>query len=308
VELRQIRFFVAVAEDRHFGRAAERMYIAQPALSQHIRRLEHELDVRLFDRSGRHVRLTPAGDAFLEGARRLLAQADETARRARLADAGESGTVAIGVDIAAAGSLLPGALRSWSSRRPTVRPVLTSAPRPGLLDLLHRHELDLAVLDGPVADAVFETETLVEYDSVLLLPAAHPLADESNVDISELCDQEFVLLDRTVAPGLHDRMIAMCDAAGFSPRVSLEVRDPGLVPLAVAAGDGVAVTGSNHVADRTFAGVSVVPLAGAEPMTSVVVAWIDDGATHQTLEFIETLIEVTRDSAHHSRAVLTVVV
>jgi DNA-binding transcriptional LysR family regulator len=307
VELRQIRFFVAVAEDRHFGRAAERMYIAQPALSQHIRRLEHELDVRLFDRSGRHVRLTPAGDAFLEGARRLLAQADETARRARLADAGESGTVTIGVNIAAAGSLLPGALRSWSIRRPTVRPVLTAARRPELLDLLRRHELDLAVLDGPVADAAFETEVLVEYDTVLLLPAAHPLGDEAEVDIGQLSDEEFVLLDRTVAPGLHDRTIAMCDSAGFSPHVSLEVQDPGLVPLAVASGAGVAVTGSNHVADRSFAGVRARPLVGADPMTSVLVAWIDDGATRQTLEFIETLIEVTRDAARRPRAVLTAV-
>jgi DNA-binding transcriptional LysR family regulator len=261
VELRQIRLFVAVAEDRHFGRAAERMYIAQPALSQHVRRLEHDLGVRLLDRSGRHVRLTPAGNAFLDGARRLLAQTDEAARLARLADVGETGTVAIGVDLAAAAGLLPETLRYWSARRPAVRPVLTAGRRPELLDLLRRRELDLAVLDGPVTDAAFETEALVEHDAVVLVPATHRLADESHVRVPHLRDEDLVLVERTVAPGLHDRTIALCHAAGFSPHVSLEVQEPGLVPLAVASGAGLAVVGSNHVADRSVAGVESRPLA-----------------------------------------------
>jgi DNA-binding transcriptional LysR family regulator len=307
VELRQIRFFVAVAEDRHFGRAAERMYIAQPALSQHIRRLEHELDVRLLDRSGRQVRLTPAGEAFLDSARRLLSQAEEAARRARLADVGETGTVAIGVDLAAAAGLLPGALRRWSTRRPAVRPVLTAGRRPELLDLLRRRELDLAVLDGPVTDAAFETEALVEHDAVVLVPTTHPLADEPDLHIAQLADEDLVLVDRTVAPGLHDRTIALCDAAGFSPRVSLEVVEPDLVPLAVASGAGVAVVGSNHLTDRTFPGVESRPLVATEPLTSVLVAWIDDGATRQTIAFVEVLVELARDTPGRSRPTLTAV-
>ena len=306
VELRQIRYFVAVAEDRHFGRAAERMYIAQPALSQHIRRLEHELGVRLLDRSGRHVRLTPAGDAFLDGARRLLSQADEAARLARLADVGETGTVAIGVDLAAAAGLLPGALRRWSTRRPAVRPVLTAGRRPELLDLLRRRELDLAMLDGPVTDGAFETEALVEHDAVVIVPTTHRLADQPDVRVAQLCHEDLVLVDRTVAPGMHDRTIALCDAAGFSPRVSLEVQDVELVPLTVASGMGIAVLGSNLVADRTFAGVESRPLAGTDPFTSVLVAWIVDGATRQAVEFVEVLVEFAR-TAPRPRPMLTAV-
>jgi DNA-binding transcriptional LysR family regulator len=308
VELRQIRYFVAVAEDRHFGRAAERMYIAQPALSQHIRRLEHELDVRLLDRSGRHVRLTPAGDAFLDGARRLLSQADEAARLARLADVGETGTVASGVDLAAAAGLLPGALRRWSTRRPAVRPVLTAGRRPELLDLLRRRELDLAVLDGPVTDGAFETEALVEHDAVVIVPTTHRLADQPQPDVrvAQLGHEDLVLVDRTVAPGMHDRTIALCDAAGFSPRVSLEVQDVELVPLTVASGMGVAVLGSNLVADRTFAGVESRPLAGTDPFTSVLVAWVVDGVTRQAVEFVEVLVEFARN-APRSRPMLTAV-
>jgi DNA-binding transcriptional LysR family regulator len=307
VELRQIRFFVAVAEDRHFGRAAERMYIAQPALSQHIRRLERELDVRLLDRSGRHVRLTPAGDAFLDGARRLLSQADEVARLARLADEGETGTVAVGVDLTAAAGLLPGVLRRWSARRPAVRPVLTAGRRPELLDRLRRRELDLAVLDGPVTDAAFATEVLVEHDAVVLVPATHRLADEPQVGVAQLRDEDLVLVDRTVAPGVHDRTIALCDAAGFSPRVGLEVQEPDLVPLAVASGAGVAVVGSNHVADQSCAGVVSRPLAGTEPLTSALVAWIDDGATRQAVEFVEVLVQVARETPRRARPKLTAV-
>ncbi|MCU1427667.1 MAG: LysR family transcriptional regulator [Actinomycetia bacterium] len=307
MELRQIRFFVAVAEDRHFGRAAERMYIAQPALSQHIRRLEHELDVRLFDRSARHVRLTPAGDAFLDSARRLLAQADEAARRAKRAEVGESGSVSIGIDIAAAGTTLPAALRGWSTRRPAVRPVLTAGRRPALLDLVRRRELDVAVLDGPVTDAAFETEVLVEHDAVVLVPATHPLADAPSVDIAQLWSDDFVFLSREVAPGLHDRTIARCNAAGFSPAISVEVDEPGLVPLAVASGAGVAVLGSNYVAGRTLAGVASRPLAASAPMTSVLVVWIAAGATRQTLDLVETLIGFTRDARRGARPTLTAV-
>jgi DNA-binding transcriptional LysR family regulator len=307
VELRQIRFFVAVAEDRHFGRAAERMYIAQPALSQHIRRLELELDVRLLDRSGRHVRLTPAGDAFLDAARRLLSQADEAARLARLADSGETGTVAIGVNMAAAAGVLPLALRRWSTRRPAVRPVLMAGRRPELLDLLRRRELDLAVLDGPVTDRVFETEPLVEHNAVVLVPTTHRLAGEPDVRIAQLRDEDLVLVDRTAAPGLHDRTIALCDAAGFSPRVSLEVPEPDLAPLAVASGAGVAVVGSNHVADRTFAGLESRPLAATEPMTSVLVAWVDDGATRQAVEFVEVLVELAHETPRRTRPMLAAV-
>src|SRR3954453_21772564 len=110
MELRQIKFFTAVAEERHFGRAAERMYIAQPALSQHIRRLERELGVRLFDRSARQVRLTPAGGAFLRAARRMARQVDEGPLAPRRAEAGEAGSLGVGVNVSMAAPTLSVAL------------------------------------------------------------------------------------------------------------------------------------------------------------------------------------------------------
>jgi DNA-binding transcriptional LysR family regulator len=268
------------------------MYIAQPALSQHIRRLEHELGVQLFDRSARHVRLTPAGDAFLAPASRLLTQAEEAARRAQLARDGESGTVAIGVDVAAARSILPAALHRWSTRRPDVRPLLTAANRPELLDLLRRRELDLAVLDGPITEAAFSTHELVKQQALVLVPSGHRLAAREAIEPTELCDEPFVMLDRTVAPGVHDPTLALCVDAGFSPRVVLQVRDADLVPLTVAAAIGIAIVGSNHVSDRAFAGVEIRPLVTPHPLGSLVVAWVDDGATRQSREFTQLLIDL----------------
>jgi DNA-binding transcriptional LysR family regulator len=307
MELRQVRFFVAVAEERHFGRAAERMYIAQPALSQHIRRLERELGVRLFDRSSRHVRLTPAGTVFLRGARRLLATADETMRDAVRADEGQLGTISIAVDLAAAGDVLAAALGRWAALRPSVRPSLVAGRRPELLDLARRHDVDVVLVEGPVSDGRLHADVLVEHDTVVLVPAAHRLAAQSSVAFDELRDENFVVIERAVAPGLHDRTIAECDAAGFSPRVQLQVGEPGLVQQVVAAGSCVAVVGTNHVASGTAPGVEVRPLRASEALTSLVVVWDRDHATAQSAEFVRLLVDVTRTSRVRSHGPIGVV-
>lgn len=297
MELRQVRFFVAVAEDRHFGRAAQRMYIAQPALSQHVRRLELELGVRLFDRSGRRVRLTPAGEAFLVIAQRLLSQADEAARRARLAQEGVTGTISIGVEPGATLGVVPAALRCWGASRPDVRPVLASGRRAELLDRVWRGEIDVAVLRGPVSDVALASEVLLEHDPVVLLPSGHPLCAHEVLEVARLRDEPFVVVDRTVEPGVHDRTIAMCDAAGFSPRVVAEVDTPALVPLLVASHLGVAVVPQDETVSGVLRDVEVRRLGGAGPIASLVAARAADGATRQAIEFVEVLAGAARAAA-----------
>src|SRR3954454_17467734 len=248
MELRQIRFFTAVAEERHFGRAAERMYIAQPALSQHIRRLERELGVRLFDRSARHVRLTPAGEAFLQVARRMASQVDEATVAARRAEAGEAGSLGIGVNVSVAAPILSLALRHWSRLRPGVRPRLTSGRAAELVDLVRRRELDVALVDGPVVDRNLPSALVTEDHMVIVLPADHELARRDAVSIRSLMGEQFVAVSRRSSMSLHDRFIELCGAAGFSPDVALEVDDPDLLPLAVAAGLGVGLAAAALVA------------------------------------------------------------
>jgi DNA-binding transcriptional LysR family regulator len=297
MELRQIRFFMAVAEERHFGRAAERMYIAQPALSQHIRRLERELGVELFDRSGRHVRLTPAGEAFLEVAQRISRQVDEAPVAARRAEAGEAGSLGVGVQMAVAAPVLSVLLSHWNRLRPAVRPRLTAGQAGELVDLVRRRELDVAVVDGPVTDRSLTSALVVEDRLVLVLPADHRLAREETVAFSSLRGEQFVAVTRHCSVSLHDRFIELCGAAGFSPEVTLEVDDPELLPMAVAAGLGIGLAASVSVAARVMPGLICRPVADARAVIPLVAVSARHGATAQTQEFLH-LVENLR---HGSR-------
>lgn len=297
MELRQIKFFMAVAEERHFGRAAERMYIAQPALSQHVRRLERELGVQLFDRSSRHVRLTPAGEAFLEVARRMSRQVDEATVAARRAEAGEAGSLGVGVHLAVAAPVLSVLLRHWSRLRPAVRPRLTSGRAGELVDLVRRRELDVALVDGPVIDRGLTSALVLEDHMVIVLPADHPLAREDVVSFASLRAEQFVAVARHSSVSLHDRFIELCGAAGFSPQVALEVDDPDLLPMAVAAGLGVGLAASVSVAARVMPGLVFRPLAEPRAVVPLVAVAARQGATAQAQEFLH-LVENLR---HGSR-------
>lgn len=293
MELRQIQFFAAVAEDRHFGRAAERMYIAQPALSQHVRRLERELGVQLLDRSARHVRLTPAGEAFLGVARRMLRQVDEATDAARRAEAGETGSLTVGVHMALAAPVLSVLLRHWNRARPAVQPRLTSGRTRELVDLVRRRELDVALVDGPVTDGGLDSCPVLEDRLVVVLPADHPLAREEAVELGRLWGERFVTVARRSSVSLHDRLIELCTTAGFSPEIALEVDDPDLLPVAVSAGLGVGLAASVSVAGGATPGLVWRPVADARASIPLVAVSARDGATAQTREFL-LLIENLR--------------
>lgn len=286
MELRQIRFFVAVAEDHHFGRAAERMYIAQPALSQHIRRLEHEIGVQLFDRSARHVRLTPAGEAFLEVARRMLRQVDEGTDAARRAEAGETGTLSLGLNPAMAAPALAVLLRRWNRLRPAVRPRLISGSPRELVDLVRRRELDVALVDGAVPDTTLDCTVVVDERLVVVLPTEHPLARETAVSLASLRGERFVAVARRASVPLHDGLIELCGTAGFHPDISLEVEDPQLVPIAVTAGLGIGLVTRASLESSTVPGIVWRPLADNAGTIPLVAVSAREWASAQTREFL----------------------
>jgi DNA-binding transcriptional LysR family regulator len=299
MELRQIKFFMAVAEERHFGRAAERMYIAQPALSQHVRRLERELEVQLFDRSARQVRLTPAGEAFLEVAKRMSRQVDEATMAARRAEAGEAGSLGVGVHLPVAAPVLSVLLRHWNRLRPAVRPRLTSGRTGELIDLVRRRELDVALVDGPVTDRSLSSALVLEDHMVIVLPADHPLAREDTLSFRSLSGEQFVSVARHSSMSLHDRFIELCGAAGFSPDVALEVDDPDLLPMAVAAGLGVGLAASISVAARAMPGLVCRPLDDPRAVIPLVAVSARDGVTTQTKEFLHLI-----ENLHHGGRLL----
>jgi DNA-binding transcriptional LysR family regulator len=242
MELRHLRYFVAVAEELHFGRAAERLHIAQPPLSRQIRDLERELGVELFVRVPRGVDLTPAGHAFLPEARLTLAQAERARRTARRAAEGETGRLRVGfVEAAADAAVLPDVLGFFRTWRAEIGISLFEMDAGQQAEALRTDRIDLGILHSPPLDAERWLDVDPIYDDPILvaLPAAHPLARE-RLTLTALADEPFVLVPRPSAPALWDALIARCQGAGFSPRVVQEAAGWHTIAGLVAAGVGVA--------------------------------------------------------------------
>jgi DNA-binding transcriptional LysR family regulator len=241
MELRHLRSFVAVADELHFTRAAERLHIAQSPLSQHIRRLERELGTRLFDRDHHSVDLTPAGRAMLDHARAAVRHADDAAHAARLAAAGRAGTLAVGFLASAALELLPRILPSFRAHAPGVGLRLTEATSAQQLERLRGGRLDVAFTRPPADSHDLATEVIWSEPIVVALPAGHARGAKARLRLAELDGEPLVLFPRESAPRFHDAIIAACHEAGFSPRVVQEaVAMPTIVSL-VAAGIGAAL-------------------------------------------------------------------
>ncbi|WP_033221828.1 LysR family transcriptional regulator [Kitasatospora phosalacinea] len=215
MELRQLRCFVAVAEELHFGRAAERLLLGQPAVSQQVRRLERELRVELFDRSPRHVRLTPAGERFLPAARNVLAAED--AARALAADLAAPTVLRLGT-VGGLGERLDDILDAYRRRAPAVRVELHSEPVRERLARLADGRLDAAFVRGAVpGDDDLRYLPLWQDELVIALPAGHPLAERPAIDLAELAGLPLLLTERRNHPALVDLVTDACERSGFRP-------------------------------------------------------------------------------------------
>jgi DNA-binding transcriptional LysR family regulator len=225
MELRHLRYFVAVAEERHFGRAAERLRIAQPPLSRQIRDLEHELGVELFERGTRGVELTAAGAAFLPEARLTLAQAERAQRTAVRAAAGELGRLRVGfVEAATFGGVLADVLGFFRMHLPNIGLSLFELDPLQQVDAFRDERIDVGIAHSAPGDAAewLHVEQVSAEPLVAALPHAHRLAARTRLTLASLAAESWVLFPRQLAPALHDGVIARCRAAGFSPRVVQE--------------------------------------------------------------------------------------
>jgi DNA-binding transcriptional LysR family regulator len=240
MELRHLRYFVAVAEELHFGRAAERLHIAQPPLSQQIRRLEQELGVELFRRNRRRVELTDAGRLLLEQSRPLLAQADHTEKLLGRASAGEVGRLSIGFVGSASYEVLPAILHEFRNRFPEVELRLEEQTTGDQVDALNVGRIDVGLVRPPVADDSIELTPLVEERLIAALPEAHPLAERATVPVAALAQEPFVLPPRRLT-GLYEDVIGVCREAGFSPQVVQEAGEMQTIVSLVSAGIGVSL-------------------------------------------------------------------
>jgi len=215
MELRQLRYFVAVAEELHFRRAAERLHISQPPLSQQIRALEDELGFALLIRTRRRVELTPAGEAFLRDARALLGELDGAVATARRIDAGQTGRLRIGFVGSALLSIVPGTVERFRASRPGVAIELRERSTVDQLRAVSAGVIDVGLVRPPIDDeSGLRAEIVLRERTVAALPTAHPLAALARVPLRRLAVEPLVLFPREQAPGFHDLLIEALAAAG----------------------------------------------------------------------------------------------
>src|SRR5579862_8390737 len=292
MELRHLRYFVAVAEELHFHRAATRLHISQPPLSQQIRALERELGVTLLARNRRRVALTAAGAGFLEDARAILASVDRAAEHARAIARGSQGTLSIGfVGSAMFSPTLPTMLREFRGGHPGVDLVLRELPTTAQLTALASGEIDVGVIRGPVElaelDGQLELMTIQRERLVAALPDEHALAARRRLRAEDLRCESFVILARREAPGLYAGLAEAMRAAGGLPDDVLEVAEMQTIISLVAGGFGVSlVPASVGQVDRS--GVTFLPIAGPTPTIELALAWRPGTDLPVRSEFVAT--------------------
>jgi DNA-binding transcriptional LysR family regulator len=286
MELRHLVYFVTIAEERHFGRAAARLQMTQPPLSQQIRQLEEELGVKLFARNSRRVELTAAGEVFFAEARKALAQVERAADAARRAGRGELGRLRVGFVGSATYDILPEVLRAYRARHPGVDVALQELSTPAQEEALLAGGIDVGFVRPPLSSPDLALEVLDEAPCVLAVPASHPLACESRVTLANLAGVPFVMLARSTWAGLYDEVLGLCRAAGFSPHIQQEAKEFQTVIGLVAGGLGVAVVPASarnlHARDVVYKEVD-----GPMPQARMGLAWRRDDASPALAAFLE---------------------
>jgi DNA-binding transcriptional LysR family regulator len=304
MELRRIHYFIAVAEECHFGRAATRLRMAQPPLSQQIKQLEAEMGVTLFTRSTRKVELTAAGERFLERARQIVRSIEDAVDEAtRVAD-GMLGTLAIGFTGSATYDLLPSLARVLRAELPGIEldlkgEMLTPDQVTALLD----GSLDLGFLRPPVRNPDVDVRVLRREPLIAVIPETHPLADRTKVKLADLRDEPFITYPSHNRSVVYEAVIDACQRAGFTPARVHEVGETSTLVSFVAAGLGVALVPAS-VQHLKITGAHYLPLAGTTEEVELALATrLDERSPHvaRVRARAETLIGGGRQVRNRSR-------
>ncbi len=296
MELRHLKYFVAVAEELHFGKAARKLHIAQPPLSQQIKNLEDELGLTLFDRSRRNVQLTDAGRYFLKEAQHILSQVEQAAETARRIDRGHAGRLVIGFVGSVIHTFLPKRLRSFREQYPDVELVLQEINSADQIKSLHAKSIDIGVLYLPGHDSMLASHPITQAPLMAVLPKKHALASRKLIHITELAREPFIANTRLSEPVVRDAFISMCHAAGFSPRIAQEAGQVQTVLGLVASGLGVCLL-PDFIRNIKRPDVHYVPLADSPATVKLGIAWRN--GTPSAL--ISSFIGVIKPAFHPSR-------
>lgn len=290
MELRHLRYFIAVGESLHFGRAAEQLHMSQPPLTRQIQQLEQELGVALFARTNRRVELTAVGQLFLAEAKPLLTQFDSLKHHVSEAAGGRMGKLAIGFISVADYHVLPSMLREFQSRFPSVTLNLREATTDLQIESLRKNEIDVGIILAPLTDPSLQFQPLFQEELVAVLPSTNENSSTPSparaISMHSLADQPFVMFPRHSAPGLYDAIIGACDRAGFAPRVAQEAIQMQTIISLVSVGMGVALVPAS-LTNLGRAGVSYRPLKEKSPLVTTGLAWKNSNSSPTLRAFLD---------------------
>lgn len=289
VDVRHLQAFVAVAEELHFGRAARRLHIAQPPLSQLIRALEAALGAQLFVRTTRSVTITPAGELLLWRAKAILHDLEQVVEDVGRAQRGEIGTVRLGFTDLSAIELVPRIVRRFRTEHPGVRLDLRGTYYSAeAVELIETDDLDAAIIHGPLVHQLMDSITLSRERMVVALPSNHRLAGEEAVELADLADEPMLTYPEGRGSVIRETVIASCAAAGFRPQIVQGVQESMALVSLVAAGFGVSLLPNSM---RAFCPPGTVyrPLAGPHHELALTLCWHEQRRSAALSHLIQTV-------------------
>lgn len=289
IELRHLRSFLVVADELHFGRAAARIAVSQPALTVQIQQLEAAAGALLLDRHSRHVALTDAGRVFADAAARILRDVNAALDDVRQAQAGEVGVLRVGFSPTLMLSTLAHVVRTYRTRYPRVRLELRELATAEQMDALVRGDLDVGIMRGADAHPRLHSELFALEPLLIAMNRDHPLAPVARVRLSALAGEPWVLFPRAIAPQLYDQVLGLCHAAGFTPDVVQESREVYTTVGLVGAGVGVTII-PETVQRMSWGDVVYKPIPRAAIRLSMV-------TPKQSRSVVDTFLAIARRSA-----------
>lgn len=288
MELRQLKYFIAVAEELHFGRAAESLHLSQPALSKQIQALEDSLEIQLLERTKHWVKLTLAGQKFLEIARRILEEVEEGIQVTKQVADGQIGRIRFGLTESTLFSIAPHLVKIYQTRYPQVDLILTSGGTETNVEALRTHQIDVGFVYLPIREPTLFVESLYEESYIAALPTTHPLAKRNQIPIQALADEPLIFYPRSLAPVLYADFIKCCEQAGFVPNIVQEA-ELAQTRIGLAAAEVGITFVLSTMQNLSAKGVVDRPLLGAFPSLKLALAWRQTESSPVVLEFLNVM-------------------